>query len=136
MISRLTASGHGITAGRFPSIWKIRERRLPPEEIVPCRPERQNIMKEYRLQTGAPENRAAKSTFPWKDKIGSSARISGISGNVWPGLILYIAILFINIVAKENFKYEKTYKSSAYRGFLSLNRCHIPDDTSFTGFFP
>ena len=85
-------------------------------------------MKEYRLQTGAPENRAAKSTFPWKDKIGSSARISGISGNVWPGLILYIAILFINIVAKENFKYEKTYKSSAYRGFLSLNRCHIPDD--------
>jgi hypothetical protein len=60
MISRLTASGHGITAGRFPSIWKIRERRLPPEEIVPCRPERQNIMKEYRLQTGAPENRAAK----------------------------------------------------------------------------
>lgn len=32
--------------------------------------------------------------------------------------------------------YEKTYKSSAYRGFLSLNRCHIPDDTSFTGFFP
>lgn len=36
----------------------------PPEEIVPCRPERQNIMKEYRLQTGAPKNRAAKSTFP------------------------------------------------------------------------
>ena len=104
MISRLTASGHGITAGRFPSIWKIRERRLPPEEIVPCRPERQNIMKEYRLQTGAPKNRAAKSTFPWKDKIGSSARISGISGNVWPGLILYIAIPFINIVAKENSK--------------------------------
>ena len=84
--------------------WKIRERRLPPEEIVPCLPERQNIMKEYRLQTGAPKNRAAKSTFPWKDKIGSSARISGISGNVWPGLILYIAIPFINIVAKENSK--------------------------------
>ena len=45
---------------------------------------------EHHLQTGAPKNRAAKSTFPWKDKIGSSARISGISGNVWPGLILYI----------------------------------------------
>ena len=30
---------------------------------------------------------------------------------------------------------KKTYKISTYRGFLSLNRCHIPDDTSFTGFF-
>ena len=76
--------------GRFPSIWKIREDASPWRKTVPCRPERQNIMKEYRLQTGAPKNRTAKSTFPWKDKIGSSARISGISGNVWPGLILYI----------------------------------------------
>lgn len=46
--------------GQISEHLEIRERLLPPEEIVPCRPERQNIMKEYRLQTGAPKNRAAK----------------------------------------------------------------------------
>ena len=92
MILRLTVSGHGITAGRFPSTLNIKERRLPPEEIVPCLLKNQNIIIEHRLQTGALKNKAAENTFPEEDKIGSSARIPGISGNVWPGLILYIVI--------------------------------------------
>lgn len=57
----------------------------PPEEIVPCLLKNQNIMKEYRLQTGALKNKAAENTFPEEDKIGSSARIPGISEMSGPG---------------------------------------------------
>jgi hypothetical protein len=92
MILRLTASGHGITAGKSPSTLNIKKRRLPLQEIVPCLLKNQNIIIEHRLQTGALKNKAAENTFPEEDKIGSSARIPGISGNVWPGLILYIVI--------------------------------------------